>query len=42
MLVDRAIGRAIAIEHPSLALDPLQGLFIGLVIALAMAIRHPE
>ena len=39
-LVDRALGRAIAIEHPPLAFEPLQRLRIRLVIALAMRDRH--
>ena len=38
-LVDRSLGGAIAIEHPSLALEPLQRLFVRLVIALAMGDR---
>ena len=42
VLVDHAVGGAIAIEHPPLALEPLQGLFVGLVIALAMRDRHAD
>ncbi len=34
--------RAIAIEHPPLAFEPLERLFIGLVIAFAMRDRHPN
>src|ERR1700691_4694848 len=39
-LADVAIRRAITVEHPPLAFDALQRLFIGLVIALAMGDRH--
>ena len=42
LLVDDAVGRAVAIEHPPLAFEPLQGLFIGFVIALAMGDRHAD
>src|SRR5580698_9553262 len=40
MLVYNAVRRAVAIEHPSLAFQPLQGLLVRLVIALAMGDRH--
>ena len=41
-LVDDAVSRAIAIEHPPLALEPLHRRFIGFVIALAMRDRHAD
>src|SRR5438477_12514490 len=41
-LVDYALGGAVAIEHPSLALEPFQRVFVRLVIALAMGDRHAD
>ena len=35
-------ARAVAIEHPPLAFEPLHRLFVGFVIALAMRDRHAD
>src|SRR5262249_17374555 len=40
--VDAAVGRAIAIEPPALAFEPLDGLFVRSVIALTMGDRHAD
>ena len=42
VLVDHAIGRTVAIEHPPLALEPLHGLLVRLVVAFAMRDRHAD
>ena len=42
LCIHRAVGGAIAIKHPALALQPLQRLFIRFVIAFAVRDRHPN
>src|SRR5262249_41712900 len=42
VLIDAAFRRAIAIKHLPLALEALQRLFIGLVIAFTMSDRHAD
>ncbi len=42
LLVDHALGGAVAIEHSPLAFQPLQRLLVRFVIAFAMRDRHPN
>src|SRR5262249_36904857 len=41
-LVDLTFRRAVAIEYAPLTFQPLQCLFVGLVIAFAMSDRHAD